>query len=708
MSAQEHDHLRKADETPETSENTVQPTTADATEITPETTSEVPLNVIEISDEALRDDTLMVEDNSDLLGSQDPIAAMVPPPAEQEAADDEQRVTQEVSEAEEGSANEKVSAPAEVSDTEKTAQNENEDEDEAHMPDEVPDYESMDMEALIEELDKLLQREDIVNIRAQVEHLRVVFQSKMHHFIEEKKDEFFAENPEGEFEYHTPLRKRFDDLYYRFRDKKNAHFKNVQQNLEENLRKRTAIVEELKNLINPQENIKDTLKHFNELRDQWKTAGPIPKDKYNHVWNNYHFHVENFYDYLHLDREARDLDFKHNLEQKQRIIERAEALLTQPDINKSFRELQNLHRMWKEEIGPVAREVREDIWNQFSEITRQMHQQREDWLEAQRGKESENLEQKRHIIEQIQAVAEHPVKAHSEWQGQIDKIEKLRESFFALGKVPPEDNEATWSAFKAAVRTFNANKNAFYKDSKKEQQDNLSKKLDLVEKAKALRDSEDFATATPLLKQYQEEWKHIGHVPRKFSDKIWKEFKEACNHYFERLKQTRNHGSEEEAQAFENKKNYMETLRSFEMTGDHKTDLDAIKAHIEAWKAFGKVPFPKRHIEGKFNKILDVLFEKLSQSKKDGEMLRFASRMDHLSQTDDKRKIDNEKIFLMRKIDEVQAEIFQLENNIQFFANAKKDNPMVAEVHKNIDKHKEELSILKEKLKQIRQLQQPS
>ena len=573
---------------------------------------------------------------------------------------------------------------------------------------EIPklDYEALDMETLVGELEKLVSVEKVMSVKDHVEEIKTAFLSKYNHFIEEKKDEFHAENPETteEFHYHLPLKSKFDTLYNQFRDKRNTHFKSLQNNLKSNLDVRLAIVEELKELINPQENIKDTLKHFNELRERWKNAGAIPRDKYNHVWNNYHFHVENFYDYLHLDREARDLDFKHNLDLKLKIIARVEVLAEEADVNKAFRELQDLHKIWKEDIGPVSREHREEIWNTFSALTKKIHDKRELIFEKQRGTETENLAKKKEIIAQIQALATEKVEAHSSWQGQIEKVEALRNEFFATGKVPADVNEETWSAFKNAVRDFNSLKNSFYKDIKKDQQDNLNKKLALVERAKALKDSEDFATTTPVMKQIQEEWKQVGHVPRKYSDSIWKDFKEACNHYFDKLHAQRNEADSVELEAFEKKKDYLESLKDFTLTGEHKADLDAIKAHIENWKGFGKVPHARRHIEGKFNKVLDALFDKLSLSKKDSEMARFNSRIDQLSGSDDTRKLENEKIFLIRKIEEVQQEIFQLENNIQFFANAKKDNPMVLEVKKNIEKHKESLQMWKDKLKQIRNL----
>lgn len=575
---------------------------------------------------------------------------------------------------------------------------------------EIPmvDYETFSMEVLVDELEKLVLTESVMAVKDHVEEIKKSFLSKYHHFIEEKKDEWHAENPETteDFHYQLPLKVKFDQLYSQYRERKNTHFKSLKTNLQSNLETRLAIVEELKNLINPQENIKDTLKHFNELRDRWKNAGAIPKDKYNHVWNNYHFHVENFYDYLHLDREARDIDFKHNLELKQKIIARVEELVLETDINKAFRELQDLHKIWKEDIGPVSRDHREEIWNRFSELTKQMHDKREVLFEKMRAGEGENLEKKKDLIAKIEILAQEKVGSHALWLAQIDKVEDLRNEFFATGKVPSEVNEETWTAFKNAVRNFNALKNSFYKDIKKDQNDNLSRKQGLVAKAKELQESVDFAATTPIMKQIQEEWKSIGHVPRKFSDKLWGEFKSACNHYFEKLKEQKSEENVEEVEAFEKKKAYLETLREFQLEGDHKTDLDAIKAHIENWKGFGRVPFARRHIEGKFNKILDALFDKLSLSKKESEMMRFSNRMSQLAESDDTRKLDNEKIFLMRKIDEVQGEIFQLENNIQFFTtkNQKKESPMIAEVRKNIERHKEEMLVLKEKLKQLRNI----
>ena len=572
----------------------------------------------------------------------------------------------------------------------------------------VLDYDAMSMEALTDELEKLVNNEKVMAIKDHVEGIRKAFSDKYHHFIDEKKEEFLAQNNEEglDFEYHFPLKNKFDGIYNAYKASKAKHFKQLQNNLEQNFAVREGLIEELKNLIDSGDsNIGDMFKKVNDIRERWKNAGAIPRDKYNILWNNYHFHIERFYDIMHLDKEARDLDLKHNLEQKQLIIAKAKELLNEEDIMKAFRELQLLHRVWKEEIGPVDREHREAIWDEFSEITKQMHDKREALYAVARGKETDNLAVKNEIIVLIETLGTEKIDSHSGWQAQIKKMEALREAFFKAGKVPAEVTEETWAKFKNAVRAFNAHKNVFYKDIKHEQHENLTKKLELVEKAKSLKESTDFAATTPIMKKIQDDWKKIGHVPRKYSDSIWKDFKDACNAYFDRMHEAKNAETGEEVEAFEKKKAFLEELKSFTLSGEHKADLDAIKEHIATWKTFGKVPFNRRHIEGKFNKILDALFEKLSMSKKDTEMMRFSNRLEQMSDNDDKRALEQEQFFIRKKIDEVQSEIFQLENNIQFISSSSKgENPFIKEVQKNIERHKDDLKLWKEKLQQIKNM----
>ncbi|WP_452226022.1 DUF349 domain-containing protein [Lacinutrix cladophorae] len=570
---------------------------------------------------------------------------------------------------------------------------------------EVKDYHAMDLEGLTAELEKLVTNEKVQAIKKHVEDIRAEFKAKFNTLLDEKKEEFLNEGGnEIDFHYSNPIHKQFKETYFVYRDKLNAHYKSIEKSHKDNLAERLRIIEEIKGLINVEENINTTYNHFKELQEQWRNAGSIPRDKYNNAWNTYHHHVEIFYDFLHLNRDLRDLDFKHNLDKKLKIIERAEELAQDDNLNRAFRELQVLHKLWKEDLGPVAKEHRDDIWNRFKAATKIIHDKRQDYFKDLDKIYELNLETKHAIIAKIESISKQPVKSHSAWQGKIKEIEALRKEFFSAGKVPVKVNEATWSKFKDVVRDFNRNKNAFYKDLKKEQHTNLDKKLALIKIAEDNKDNDDFETTTPLMKKIQEEWKNIGHVPRRDSDKIWKQFKSACNHYFNKFHAIKDAENKEGFEVYNKKKELLETMKSLEMTGENDKDLKSIKDHIAQWKALGSVPPNKRYIEGKFSKTLDSLFDALKMDKAEAEMMKFENKLENLSNAKDSRFLDNERSFIRKKIDEVKGEINQLENNLQFFTNVKDDNPLVKEVHKNINKHKESLELWKNKLRKIKEL----
>lgn len=581
---------------------------------------------------------------------------------------------------------------------------EDEDNKERHSI-EFKDYHSMSMDQLVDELIALTNNQKVQAIKRHVDAIKKEFKDKHGHFIDEKRDEFESNvgNP-IDFYFSSPYKKRFNHAYKEYKNKLREYYKNLDNSLKENLDKRLELIEELKGLINVEENINTTYKHFKDIQEKWRNAGPIPREKYNDTWNNYHHHVEIFYDFLHLNRDLRDLDFKHNLEQKLKIIERAEELAKETDANKAFRELQILHKMWKEELGPVAKEHREEIWDRFKKATKTIHAKRQEYFDKLDEIYQENLVKKEEIISKITAIGETAANNHRGWQEKIKEIEGLREEFFKAGKVPIKVNEATWKKFKESVRTFNRKKNAFYKNLKKEQQANLQKKLDLIQIAADNKDNEDFETTTPLMKRIQADWKKIGHVPRKESDKIWKQFKAACNHYFDRLHAERDSANKEEMEAFNTKQELLDTVKSMELVGNKKDDLKAIKDKIEEWKNIGRVPYNKRFIETKFNKTLDGLFKQLDVNKKEAELIKYENKLEALNNLDDSKKLDNELFFIRKKVDELKHEINQLENNLLFFAHVEDDNPVVQEVHKNITKHKDELKIWKAKLKKIKDL----
>ena len=637
--------------------------------------------------------------------------AVVPetPSEEQE----QQESIAEEKEAEE-SAKEEIVA-TEAASEEKEADEEHEEEEvkssdedddhEEHEKEEAVDYHALSKEELVESLKNLLASNAVQRIKNDVEEIRSEFNAKFNEELEQEKEKFLADGGNIiDFHFTTPLKKTFNSLFFDYREKRNEYFRNLKKDLHANLEKRQELIEELKSLLNAEENINSTYKHFKDIQDRWHTAGPIPRDKYNLIWNTYRHHVENFYDFLHLNREFRDLDFKHNLEQKLKLITRAEELQQQDDIPKAFRELQMLHKMWKEDIGPVAKEYREDVWEQFSAATKIIHDRRADYLKEMESSFEDNLVAKQKIVSEINEVSSSTKPSHQSWQNAIKKVQQLRDSYFEVGKVPRASNKEIWNSFKEATRGFNKEKNGFYKNQKKDQYTNLEKKRELIKIAQENKDSEDFEAVTPLMKKIQSDWKKIGHVPRKESDKIWKEFKDACNHYFDRLHSQKNAASKEEEAHFETKTKLLEDVKALELSGEKDDDIALIKEKISEWKGIGRVPFKKKSIEQQFNKALDALFGKLDLNKKETEMIKFENKLNTMVSQEDERKLKNEHFFISKKIDETKHEINQLENNLGFFQHVDDSNPLVQEVHKNIARHKEQLEVWKAKLKRIKKV----
>ncbi len=569
-----------------------------------------------------------------------------------------------------------------------------------HIP--MLDYHSMSMENLVGELQRLIRNEKIQAIKRHVDTIKQEFDEKFREFLEHKKEEFVSKGGnEVDFRYSSVTKRQFNEVYNEYRDKRSQYYRNLEETLKTNLENRLSLIEDLKGLVNVEEDINTTYKNFKSIQEQWRSAGPVPRANYNDVWRTYHHHMEIFYDFLHLNRELRDLDFRHNLEEKLKIIEKAEALAESRDIGKAFRELQTLHKIWKEDIGPVAKEQREEIWERFSKATKALHLKRQEFLKDQEKYLEENLKVKQEIISKIRQIVENTAINHKEIQKQIREIEQLREAFFKAGKVPQKVNEDTWSEFKTAVREFNRKKNTFYKGLKKEQQVNLEKKRALLELANSLKDSEDWETTTSEMKRIQKEWKTIGHVPRKFSDKIWNEFKNACNHYFERLHSLQDKAHAKESDNLKKKLEILDDIKEYKLSGEQEKDMDKLKTYISSWKAIGNVPHNRKHINTKFNKILDALLKKAGVDRQEAELLKYGNKIQELAAGEDERAILRERAFIKKKIDESKSEIRQLENNLQFFAHVPDDNPVVQDVIKNIERHKDSLNTWKAKLKKL-------
>ncbi|SNR44433.1 protein of unknown function [Lutibacter agarilyticus] len=574
-----------------------------------------------------------------------------------------------------------------------------------HTSIELIDYSKFSLEELVAELGKLIHGNEVQSINTNVNNIKTIFNVEFGKLLKQEKEKFLIEGGDiVDFQYSNPLKSTYNSYLYDYKVKRNEFFANQEKQLNDNLEAKLEIIEDLKRLVDNSDDGGVMYKNFKEIQTKWQQTGPVPRAKYNDIWRTYHHHVERFYDLLHISNDLRELDFKHNLEEKLKLVAQAEILADSEDINQAFKELQVLHKLWKEEVGPVAREYRDEVWERFSAATKKVHDKRHDFFKDLKSKYEENIDKKLAVINEIEAVDTSKNTSRNDWQKSINEIEALRAKFFAVGQVPRGKSDKIWAKFKDATKNFNNEKNKFFKDVKKDHLENLNKKKLLIEEAIALKDSDDWESATEVMKKIQSDWKKIGHVPRKYSDKLWKEFKDACNHYFDRLHKKQEEGNQLELGVFTKKKALLKTIKE-QFETEKTMTLDKLNTYISEWRELGRVPYDMRHIEMKFNKLLDKIVSNSDIDQSEMEMIKFTNLVNSYLEQKNYRKIDSEQLFVRKKIDESVREIQQLENNIGFISNVSDDNPLVKNVHEQINTIKEKLTIWKTKLKYLRELE---
>lgn len=572
------------------------------------------------------------------------------------------------------------------------------------------DYNSMEMPALIEELRFLMQEFPINSFRTQAEDIKKAFETADADAKKEAQEKFTEDNPASEdplapqFEYKNDLAKEFYDLHSLYRKQKGQFQRDKRKQQEENLTKRREIIEGIKQLIDQEENIGTTFKKFNALQDQWKATGNIPHDAYNITWEDYRLATQNFYDYIDLSKELRDKDFERNLDFRKKIIARAVELGNEENIHKALRELQELHRMWKEDAGPVAKEERDPIWEEFSAATKVIHDKRQAYYDERDKMSAHNQLVKENIVAEIYKITAQGAKNHKQWQDRLEEIKVLRELFTSTGPAPKAINNELWNQFRNGTREFNKAKNNFYKSLKKEQQDNLDAKMKLIAIAEEHQENENFEEGLQIMKRIQAEWKQIGHVPRKDSDRIWKRFQKACNAFFEKKTVQKKEDSKQEVEHLEAKMKIYDELKEMLPQDDKKAMLAAVEALMEKWNAIGMVPYNKRMIQEKFERLLQAKLKAAGLNAVDAEMMKYQNKLSSLQDGDD-QDFKNERFYLRKRRDEIQDEVRQLDNNLQFI-NAKDDkNPFLVQTKNNIAALVKELDVIKEKQKQLNILQ---
>ena len=557
---------------------------------------------------------------------------------------------------------------------------------------EEENYDDLNLEQLLKALDKKVSSGKIHHHKRDVEALSKQIEPKLSQIFENKKEDFINAGGElKDFDAKIPEKTIYNELIRRYKSERARYYQELEKAFQNNLVIRKNLIEELKGLIGIDQPISETYKQFKNLQSRWRESGHVPRAEANNIWKTYHHHVGIFYDFLHLNREFRELDFKYNYEEKLKIIEQAEALSKMDNIQKAFRDLQELHKRWKDELGPIAKEHGETLWERFSEATKVIHEKRQFFQKNQTEVYRANYEKKKTIISQMQQLAEVEIKTHNEMQKMIRDMESLRTSFFECGHVSRSDNAEIWAMFKDVMRLFSKKRNTFYKSLKKEYSENFKQRMELVKQVEAFLQTEDFAATTPKVIALQRKWKEMGAVSRKQNDKAWKLFRKACNDYFALLDERKNKLSEVEQQAFEEKDELLKKLQSKE--GLDRTSIDHL---IEEWTKIGSVGRKTNQINSEFVAAIENSLKQLGEDKESIASFKYELKIKLMG--DRTELIQKERSQIKQRLDKAKQEYIQLETNMEFFAKSSSENPVVNKVMKGLEKQKKIIDGLQQKL----------
>ncbi|MDH6252320.1 hypothetical protein M2347_002047 [Chryseobacterium sp. H1D6B] len=543
--------------------------------------------------------------------------------------------------------------------------------------------------------DALKEMEKIINEANAGENFKEfnLLKEKASHYIhdevEDKKHEYAeAGNAPENFSYEHPSQAKFSALVNIFREKHDSFQKGQEEEQKKNLDHRQTIIERLKNLYTNSEPGTNLFKSIREIKEDWSRAGQVAKSEFKILNNNYFHHLNQFYQMLDLNKEFLEQEYSHNLEKRQHIIARAKELENEPVIQKALNELQYLHKLWKEEAEPVAEEFREKTWEEFKEISNKIHERKSELSAAIESEQNANLEKKDQIIAEIKKLSEpSETPNHNYWQNSIRRVEDLRSEFLKTGSVPRKLSNQNWNDFKTILRSFNTNKNSYYKSLKGSQQTNLEEKLKLIETAKDNMNTEEWEIAVPLFKKLQEDWKKIGHVPKSMTNKIWDEFRDACNTFFNNYREKSSASTDNWKENYKQKRDLLEDLKT---VSNDEGSIEKIESIKTAWNNIGKVPRDKITINTEFNKTLR---EKLKLNKINELELK-ENGLSETQLTDKARKIKSQ-------ISDLESEIVKLENNLSFFTKPSRENPLLKDTYIMIDEKKAHLETLKQNLHSI-------
>jgi hypothetical protein len=567
---------------------------------------------------------------------------------------------------------------------------------------EADNFEKMDRSQLIELLETTVKIQDITKIKQKVASIKVAFlkvnkvvkEEKLKAFVKDggKEDEFVVEfdNLEEKF-------KLLFDIYKQNKAKYNAELETLKIS---NLALKKKVLDDLKELINSEETLKKTYDEFKILQDRWKEIGLVPQNEVNNLWQNYHFLVELFFDKVKINKELRDLDLKKNLKSKIILCEKTEDLLLETSIIKSFKELQKFHDQWKE-IGPVPQDNKDEIWDRFKTATDKINERRREYYSNIHETQKENLEAKTALCEKAEEYVTVENTSINEWQESTNKINELMEVWRGVGPAPKKYNDEIWNRFKGTLNSFFDNKKGFYNKLKEQQLNNYNLKLNLCTQAEGIKESTDWQKTTNDLIRLQKDWKSIGPVPKKYSDKIWKRFRAACDEFFNNKAAffSRTHEREEENLNLKNE--LIKKISEFEFGDDKNENLKLFKEFQREWINIGHVPIKEKDkVQKEFRKVLDSKMESLKINESELNVMNYKARFENLKDNRDSRNmLYKERNYLTNKITKLKDNIILWENNMGFFASSKNADLLKLEFEKKIKKAKSDLVVLETKLK---------
>lgn len=555
---------------------------------------------------------------------------------------------------------------------------------------------------LVEMLEETVKDTDIQAVKDKVAAIRLHFNKLNKTDIDNELEQFLQNGGEASSFQHTEdaLENRFNEAMNIFKANRAKQNEDLENQKQENFAKKQALLEELKQIIASDESLKKTYDDFHALQDRWKEIGPVPAAENANLWNNYHFLVEQFFDKVRIGRELRDLDMKKNLDAKIELCEKAEELLNEKSLTKAFKALQQLHEEWKE-IGPVPQEKKEDIWNRFKAASTKINQIRREHYSKIQEEQTANLEAKKGLCEKAEEIVGETYSSVNAWQKKTTELTDIFKAWKEVGAAAKKENEDIWSRFKSSMDTFYANKKEFFSTLKDKQVENFERKVQLCIEAEGLMESSEWKKTTDEMKRLQEEWKTIGPVPKRHTDKIWKRFRAACDTFFNRKNEHFKGIKGEEDTNLAAKKALIEEIKAFQLSDNRNENMDAIKAFQKRWIEIGYVPFrQKEAINKEYRSLIDGLFDTMRKNQNEASTNEFREMMeswkDDPNAGDRVRKEGNK---LQTRIQKLRDEIAVLENNIGFFSNSKNSELMRAEYEKKINKAKEDLKVLEDKLK---------